>query len=156
MLLKELVEKRRYCFHEKFNTWEESIIASCQPLIEDGAIEDSYIDAIIKNVNKFGPYIVFAPNIAMPHAQEGATGVKASAISFMKVEQPVEFEKGNSEKDARLFFVLASVDPEIHLQNINKLATLLFNDDLVEELLNAKSEEDLIAIDEKYSSIVSE
>lgn len=151
MLIKELVEKNRICFHQSFDNWEDAIAASCQPLLADNSIEEVYITAIIECVKKYGAYIVLAPNIAMPHSQEGAEGVNDTAISFMKVEEPVHFEEENPEKDARLFFVLASIDHDVHLQNMEKLAMLLLNDDLVEELLMAKSVEDLMAIDEKYS-----
>lgn len=151
MLIKELVEKNRVCFHKGFNTWEEAIVASCQPLIDDNSIETEYIDAIIECVNKYGPYIVIAPNIAMPHSQEGAKGVNDTAISFMRLEEPVHFEEGNPEKDARLFFVFASENHDIHLKNMEKLATLLMNDELVSELLEAKDANDLLKIDEKYS-----
>lgn len=74
MFLKELAEKNRVCFHQKFSTWEEAVAASCQPLLEDGSIEKEYVESVIACVKKYGPYIVFAPKIAMPHSQEGASG----------------------------------------------------------------------------------
>lgn len=151
MFIKELVEKNRICFHEKFDTWEEAIAASCQPLIDDKSIEKTYVDAVISCIKKYGPYIVLAPNIAMPHSQEGAVGVNDTAVSFMKVDYPVHFEEGNPEKDARLFFVLASADHTVHLQNMEKLALLLLNEELVNELLDAKSVDDLLKIDHQYS-----
>ena len=83
MLLRELVEKKRVCFHKGFDTWEEAVAASCQPLLDDGSIEQAYIDAVIGCVKKYGPYIVFAPNIAMPHSQEGAVGVNDTAVSYI-------------------------------------------------------------------------
>jgi len=151
MLLKELVEQKRVCFHQSFHTWESAVIASCQPLIEDGSIEYDYIDAIIECVNKYGPYIVLAPEIAMPHSQEGAKGVNDTAISFMKVEEPVHFEKDNPIKDARLFFVLASKNHDIHLDNMKKLAELLLDEEIVNDLLGVKDEEGLLELDKKYS-----
>jgi len=146
MFLKELVDKKRVCFHESFATWEDAIRASCQPLLDDHTIEENYVQEIIDCVYKYGPYIVLAPNIAMPHSQEDVVGVNATAISFMKVEQPVSFEEGNPEKDARLFFTLASKDHNIHLENMSKLATLLSSDEIIDALLAAKNEEDLLAI----------
>ncbi len=153
MLIKEIVEKNRVCFHQKFDTWEEAITASCQPLIKDKTIEQEYINSIIECVKKYGPYIVLIPDVAMPHSQEGAAGVNDTAISFMKVEEPVHFEEGNPEKDARIFFVLASVNHNIHLQNMEKLATLLMNEEIVAELLQAQNTEELLAIDSKYSDL---
>lgn len=48
---------------------------SCEVLEADGTIEENYKEDIIACVEKYGPYIVIAPNIAMPHSQEGAKGV---------------------------------------------------------------------------------
>lgn len=153
MLLKELADQNRVCFHQKFDTWEEAVAASCQPLLADGSIEQAYVDSVIACVKKYGPYIVFAPNIAMPHSQEGAVGVNDTAVSFMKVEEPVHFEEGNPEKDARLFFVLASKDHTMHMQNMEKLANMLLTADIMDALLEVKSVEYLLALDEKYSGL---
>ena len=152
MLLKELVENNRVSFHKSFPTWEEAIIASCQPLLRDGTIEGAYVESIIESVNKFGPYIVFAPDIAMPHSQKGGVGVNGTAISFMKVEQPVQFLADDREKDARLFFAVCATEEELHLQNMELLANLLMtSQEIINELLEAKNREDLLAIDAKYS-----
>ena len=149
MFLKELVEKKRVCFHKRFDNWEDAIQASCEPLLAEHVIEQTYVDSVIGCVKKYGPYIVFAPNIAMPHSQEGAVGVHETAISFMKVEEAVHFVKDNPDKDAKLFFVLASVDHTKHMENMEKLATMLLQPGIIDALLDAKSEEDLLALDEK-------
>lgn len=149
-MLREFVEKKHYSFHSSFTNWDEAISASCQPLIDDGTIEPVYVEAIIDCVHKYGPYIVIAPNIAMPHSTEGAEGVNGTAICFMKVEQAVQFDLEDREKDARLFFTLASCNHEQHLENMMKLSEMLMNDDLVEELLQVTSAKDLLALQEKY------
>ncbi len=150
-MLKSFVELKRTCYHQQFDTWQESIIASCQPLIDDGTIDSRYIDAIIACVHKFGPYIVLAPNIAMPHSTEGCEGVFGNAISFMKVEEPVVFQEGNPDKNATLFFVLASVNHDEHMKNMMQLATVLTNPQLVDDLLTVKNDEDLLKVAEKWS-----
>ncbi|HCT91114.1 MAG TPA: PTS sugar transporter subunit IIA [Lachnospiraceae bacterium] len=147
MFLKELADKKRICFHQSFATWEEAVTASCAPLLAEGVIEQAYIDSVIGCVKKYGPYIVFAPNIAMPHSQEGAVGVHETAVSFMKVEEPVHFEDGNPDKDARLFFVLASTDHKKHMENMEKLAGMLLKPGMVDELLKVTNEEELLALD---------
>ncbi len=153
MLLRELVEKKRVCFHEEIDNWEDAIRESCVPLLTEGAIETVYVDKMIASVKEFGPYIVFAPNIAMPHSQQGAEGVNETAISFMKVEKPVSFEEGNPEKDARLFFVLASQNNEQHMANMEKLAMLLMTENFTEKMLAVKSVEDILRLDEELSAM---
>ncbi|GAB6168277.1 PTS sugar transporter subunit IIA [Clostridium carnis] len=140
-MLKELIDKKRYSFHKEFNNWEDAVGAACKPLIEEGVIEKSYVDSIIANVKKFGPYIVIAPNICIPHAQEGV-GVNETAICFMKTDKPVHFSE-DPEQDARLFFVLASTDNDKHMQNLVGMCELVEDQDVVSKLLEAKSVEDL-------------
>jgi len=152
MLMKELVDLKRVSFKEGFPTWQEAIKASCETLLADQSIDQTYVDSIIECGNKYGPYIVLAPDIALPHAQENAGGVIENAIALMKTEQPVHFEPGNTERDARLFFVLASRDHNVHVENMQKLALTPLNQDFVKDLLKVTSVEDLLQLDEKYSN----
>ncbi|MDR1915196.1 MAG: PTS sugar transporter subunit IIA [Synergistaceae bacterium] len=151
MLLKEIVEKRHFNFVDRIDSWEESIRIACKPLEADGTVEPVYAEEIIKCVKKHGPYIVLIPNFAMPHSCEGAIGAKDTAISFMKVTRPVSFDPGDPEKDATVFFTLASVNSDIHLKNMRKLFTMLTNEELCAELLGVTGPEDLLRLDEKYS-----
>ena len=144
-MFKELVEKNRYSFHEGFDTWQEAVRAACQPLLADGTIEPEYPEAIIAKVEELGPYIVIAPDICIPHAQEGV-GVNDTAVCFMKTERPVSFSD-DGEHDARLFFVLASTNNAIHLQNLSEMAETLSDEDFVARLLQAKSPEDLVKLE---------
>ena len=151
MILKDLVEKKLTCYEESFDDWKSAIRANAVPLKNEGYIEDEYVDAVIACVEKFGPYIVIAPNIAMPHSTENAPGVNKTGIGFMRVKEPVHFEEGNPEKDARLFFMLASSNGEEHMNNMMQLADALSNDDLIADLLEVTNDEELLAVAEKYS-----
>lgn len=149
-MLKEFVENKHTVFHQRFDSWQEAIQAGCEPLLNDNTITQDYVDAVIKCVKDYGPYIIIAPMIALPHSTEGAKGVNDTKISFMKVEEPVHFQDDNPEYDARLFFTLASIDNDQHMKNIMNLSEMLMNESIVEELLDATSDEDLIRIHEKY------
>lgn len=150
MLLNELVEKKLTCYEEGFDDWKEAIRGNAKPLIAEGYIENEYVDAVIACVEKYGPYIVIAPNIAMPHSTEGAPGVLKTGIGFMKTEKPVHFDPDDPEKDARLFFMLASNDSDTHLNNMMQLAEMLSDDNLVADLLTVRNDEDLLKVAAKY------
>jgi PTS system ascorbate-specific IIA component len=140
-MFKELIEKQRIVFAEGFDRWEDAVRAAAEPLLRDGSIEESYIEAMIKCINTFGPYIVIAPDVAMPHAQ-GVNGVKETAISFMKVDRPVSFGDGR-EYDARLIFVLASVDNDSHLGMLQALVAAISDDQVLTQLPNTTCIADL-------------
>jgi len=149
-MLSEFVEKGHYKFAGEAADWREAIRMSCESLEADGTVEGNYKEDIIACVEKYGPYIVIMPDVAIPHSQENAKGVHKTAISFMKLEKSVSFDPGDPQKDARLFFTLASCNPDQHLQNMARLSELLMNEEAVQELLEANGIEDLIRIQETY------
>jgi ascorbate PTS system EIIA or EIIAB component len=150
MLLKDIIKKEHYLFLDKVDTWEEAIRMSCKPLEKDGTVDPSYAELIIECVQKYGPYIVLFPNYAIPHSTENAKGVHDTAIGFMKLEQPISFEPGNPEKDASVFFTLASINKDQHVENMEQLFDMLTNEELLEALLTVKTVEGLSELAEKY------
>ena len=146
-MFKEFVAKKRYSFHKGFDDWRDAVRAACQPLVDEGVADELYPKEIIKKVEELGPYIVIAPNIAIPHAQEGL-GVHDTAMCLMLTEEPVHFDPNDPEKDARIFVVLASVDNNVHLQNLSALSDSLSDEDLVAKLLEAKTPEDLLKLED--------
>ncbi|MBQ1379718.1 MAG: PTS sugar transporter subunit IIA [Erysipelotrichaceae bacterium] len=151
MLLKDIVEANHYSFVDSFDSWQDSIYGAAQPMVADGTLDNQYLDKIIENVNTYGPYFIIMPNVAMPHSTLGGTGVYKTAIGFCKVKEPVVFDPNDETKNARLFFTLAAVDNEQHLQNMVQLSEMLVKEGIVEDLLAAETKEDLLDIDKKYS-----
>lgn len=131
----------RFC-EETPENWEEAVILSCQTLLEKGMITQQYIDEIVECVQKYGPYIVIVPGVAMPHSSEDSQGVLGTAISFTKMKQDVSFEEGNAEKNARLFFTLAAKNSEEHVENISRLSEMLMTDGLIEALMTVETIEE--------------
>ena len=146
-MFKEFVEKKHYSFHEGFDDWRDAVRAACAPLLSDGTIEKEYPEIIIEKVEELGPYIVIAPNICIPHAERGR-GVNDTAMCFMKTEKPVSFDPNDPDKDARIFVVLAATDDEVHLNNLMALSETLSDEDIVAKVLEAKTPEDLLKIEE--------
>lgn len=151
MLLKDIVDANHFEFVDSFDNWVDAIHGCAKPMLNDGTIDEGYLEEIIANVNQYGPYFVIMPDVAMPHSTLGGGHVHNTCIGFCKVEKPVKFDENDDTKDARLFFTLAAVDSEKHLQNMSQLSEMLLKDGIVEDLLNAKTKEDLLAIDKKYS-----
>ena len=144
-MFKTFVDKKRFSFHEGFDDWRDAVTAAVQPLVDEGVAEPIYAKEIIKKVEELGPYIVIAPDICIPHAQEGL-GVHETAMCFMKTEKPVRFSD-DGEHDARIFVVFASVNNADHLKNLSEVSETLSDEDLVAKLLKVKTPEDLLKLD---------
>lgn len=147
MLLKEIVEKEYFAFHEGPLEWQDAIREACRPLEVQGVIESVYAEEIIACVEKHGPYIVLIPGVAMPHSTENAKGCNGTGIGFMRTDTPVSFDANDPEKDASIFFTLCSTNQEEHFANMQRLYAILTDEAVVEELKQATSADDLLRID---------
>lgn len=150
MLLREIIEKKHYNFIESAKDWEDSIRHCCKPLEADGTIGDGYAQEIIDCIKKHGPYIVIMPGFALPHSMENSTSAHGTDISFMKTEKPVSFDDNDPDKSATVFFTLASVNSEQHLENMRQLFKMLTNEELCADLQDVRSAEDLLKLADKY------
>lgn len=149
MLLRQLYEQRHYNLVDGPLEWREALREGIRPLVADECVSPEYGDCLIANVERHGPYIVLVPGLAMPHAMEGAVGTNRSAISFMRVREPVHFgDPTDEETSARVFFTLSDVDPESHLRNMRRLAAVMSNEDAVARLRDIEDPEELLKIDE--------
>ncbi len=150
-MLRELIAKNRVDFADSFDTWQDAVRGCCQTLIADGSITEEYPEAIIENIQKYGPYVVITDDLAIPHTKANARGVNTSAINFTKVRRPVEFEPGNPEKNARLIFTLAACNMDEHYENMEKLGAMLLNGDLLRDLAEVGNLEELAALADRYN-----
>ena len=127
-------------------TWQEAVALAVQPLIESGAASSEYYDAIIASTEKYGPYYVLMPGMAMPHAEAGK-GVFKDAFALITLTKPVAFSDG---KDASVFLTLAATDPAIHTTvAIPQIIALFELDNAIERLLACQTPEEVLAMVEE-------
>lgn len=131
-------------FVDSVDTWEEAVALSAQPLLEGGQIKQSYIDGMIESVKEYGPYIVIAPNIALPHARPELGSVKIG-YSIMKIKQPVSFTE-DGKNDASLFIALSCVDSERHIQMLQDIVMILSDSEKHDALFAANTKDEILAL----------
>lgn len=109
-LKQSLIENQSIKLGESAQTWQEAIAVAAAPLIASGAVERDYPTAIIASTEKFGPYYILMPGMAMPHARP-EDGVKRDAFSLVVLKNPVVFSDG---KEVSVFITLAATSSDIH------------------------------------------
>jgi len=138
-MLKDLLIKGTVATNVEVDNWEDAVRYGGGLLKKGGVIEDEYVEAMIDTVKDLGPYIVIAPNIAMPHASS-KSGVNKVGISLITLKNPVEF--GHSQNDpVKIVVCLAAVDHTSHLKALQDLVDYLNDNDFVEFLKNENSAE---------------
>lgn len=131
-------------FVDGAENWEDAIRISAAPLLDNGKIKESYVEGMINSVKEFGPYIVIAPNLAMPHARPEAGAVEIGyCITLMK--EPVAFaEDGTS--DAKVFITLACVSDTTHLEMMQQIVLILSEQEKFDALFNAETKQEIMDI----------
>ncbi|EKO4250876.1 TPA: PTS sugar transporter subunit IIA [Vibrio parahaemolyticus] len=147
-MLRELITSDVIRIHSDATDWTDAISKSCEALIENGAIEPSYVEAIYRSHEELGPYYVVGPGMAMPHARP-EDGVNRLSLAITVIQNGVNF---NSEENdpVKMLVTLAATDSNSHVDAISKLAELFMNEEHVEAICNAQSKEDVLAIIDKY------
>ncbi|EHZ2645337.1 PTS sugar transporter subunit IIA [Vibrio parahaemolyticus] len=147
-MLRELITSDVIRIHSDATDWKDAISKSCEALIENGAIEPSYAEAIYRSHEELGPYYVVGPGMAMPHARP-EDGVNRLSLAITVIQNGVNF---NSEENdpVKMLATLAATDSNSHVDAISKLAELFMNEEHVEAICNAQSKEDVLAIIDKY------
>lgn len=144
MLLQDILDKDLVDIRlNPAEDWQDALRQSGVKLLQHNYIRTGYLDEIIDNVIKNGPYIVIVPGVAMPHALAESENVLGTAISFTKFPKPVVFDQKNPDSQAQLFFTLAARDSQQHLKNISELSDILMGDGMIDQLLSVNSIEDL-------------
>ncbi|MCH0465353.1 PTS sugar transporter subunit IIA, partial [Enterococcus faecium] len=139
-MLKDILTDSNIMIKEKATTWEESIELAARPLVKENIVEERYVEAMIRAVNDYGPYIVIGKHMALAHARP-EDGVNKLGVSVATIEQPIDF--GNPEMDpVKIIFCLAAVDSYSHLNIMKELIELINNEEKLDRLIECTNIED--------------
>ena len=123
--------------------WRQGIRIAGQSLIDSGSIEQRYLDAIISQLQYYGPYMFLTDRVILAHAKP-EDGVNALDISFVVCKEPVIFSE---ERKASIIIMLAAEDQEKHLKMLQDILELVSNANTIGALLKCSSpEEALLAV----------
>lgn len=124
--------------------WRAAIRLAGDGLTASGATTAEYTDEMIAAVEKFGPYIVIAPGIALAHSRT-SPAVLRTGLSWVGLDEPVAF--GHEVNDpVSLVIGLAATDHDGHLEVMAELAGVLSDDDKVAALVAATTPDDVRAL----------
>ena len=128
--------------------WKEAVRKSGEPLVQNGYIEEKYIDAMVKSIEEYGAYVVVSKGFAMPHAKVEEGSIRLG-MHLLRLKNPVPF--GIDELDPVEFVCCLSViDHKSYLKAFFNLVNMLRDDRYRKLLHEAESPEKVAKIIEKY------
>lgn len=114
---------------------EEAITLAGRLLVDAERVTPAYVEAMLEAFRTLGPYVVLAPNIAMPHARP-EHGALREGVAVLRLAEPVAF--GHPDNDpVRVVLPLAGTDPVAHIEVLRRLARVLMDPDARTTLLES-------------------
>ena len=124
--------------------WKEAIILSAKPLLDDGYIGEEYLDAIFANIEKYGPYIDFGLEVAVPHARP-EFGVKKTGVSLLRLKEKVNLQDSD-DHPIKLIITFCSVDDTSHIEILKEISSIFGDNERLEKIKGADSSEEILEI----------
>ncbi len=131
--LMDVIKSNRVQYLNHVNSWEEAIEIASKPILQEKIIDYNYINAMISNVKKYGPYIVIANKVAFAHAKP-EDGVKSVGASILCLDNEINM-LGSIVK---VIFVLAPVNKISHLGVVKDVMEFFMEESNVDTLLRLK------------------
>lgn len=130
--------------------WRDAIKKSAQKLLDEGYIENRYIDAMIENIEENGPYVVISPGFALPHYGVGY-GSKNVGMNLIRLKKPIMFGDDEDDKqEVKFICCLSVIDHETHLKAFLNLVNMLGQDRFKRAIEDAKTSHEMAEIIRRY------
>jgi PTS system ascorbate-specific IIA component len=110
-------------------------------LVRSGRAKASYVESMLEAVERFGPYIVIAPGIALAHGKPSEDVIE-TGLSLLVLKQAIEFQHLQNDP-VQLVFGLAATDHESHIETMAELAEVLSDQERVNSLLTSSDSEQI-------------
>ncbi|NCC88101.1 MAG: PTS sugar transporter subunit IIA [Clostridia bacterium] len=136
----EMLKEENVQIVQKVTDWVDAIHVALTPLVEQGYCEARYIDGIIRNTKKYGPYYVLCENLALLHASS-SDGVIKKQIAVTVLKEPVKFKPDGL--DVRILVTLAAEDSESHMNAMRAISNIFINKSSIQKVLDATSTKEI-------------
>lgn len=128
------------------NSKEEVFKALHNELYKNGNVKESFYEGLVKREEVFPTGLLLgAHNVAIPHTD--AEHVNDSCIAVATLENPVVFQcMDDQEKslEVKVVFMLAMAEAHGHIEMLQKLIGLIQNESFLENILEAKDQDEII------------
>ena len=133
--LSDFLHGENILLNQEAKTWEEAVEIAGNILVKNKITKAEYVNSMIENINKFGPYVVINDNLAIPHSQSDESVIR-TGMGLVTLKKPIFFPNDNK---VQIILAFSSLDNKEHISALADLTELVTNYNLIENLLKAKS-----------------
>jgi PTS system ascorbate-specific IIA component len=142
LTMKDMLKRENVQIVESCGDWKDAVRIAVQPLVDGGYVKPEYIDGIIENAEKLGPYFVLVPDLALLHARP-EQGVIKKQLAITVLRHGVEFKKG---EPCRVLVTLAAEDSDSHIDVMKILANMFADPAIIKAAATAETPDDIFKL----------
>lgn len=120
--------------------WQAAIHYASNPLLIQKRIEVQYIEAIIQQTRKLGPYMFINKQVVLAHAKP-EEGVHELGFAMSIFNKEILFPK---QRSANIIIVLAAEDQVKHLKILSDIMILFKDNDTVNEIMTKQTKHEIL------------
>lgn len=135
-MILDMLKQENVQIVDHVDDWKEAITVSLQSLEEQGYVTSEYGKSIIQITEDMGPYYVLTEDVALIHGRP-ESGVLEKQLAVTVLRNPIKFSEDGYP--VRLLVALAATDSESHLSVMQTLAELFMSEGAINDLVNARS-----------------
>lgn len=139
-----MINKELICIDNDTHNWREAGNIVGNLLLKNQYVTETYLKKIIDYVEEFGPYIVFAPGIALFHARP-EDGVLKQGVALTVFKEGINFCAGVNDP-VYLVFALAPESNNSHIELLKDLSILLSDSSIKEQILHSTDADNIANI----------
>ncbi|WP_010531729.1 PTS sugar transporter subunit IIA [Lentibacillus jeotgali] len=137
-MAKDILTKANIHLNQSLNSKEEAVRYTGKILADNGYVQEAYIDKMLEREEVTSTFM--GNYVAIPHGTEDARDlVQETGLSVVTVPDGVDFD-GNTVK---VLIGIAGKENE-HLDVLSKIAIVCAEEENIQKIVDATSEEDII------------
>jgi PTS system mannitol-specific IIA component len=141
MMTKQILTKENIKLNVSLTGMEEVIRYTGRILVDNGYVEEAYIDEMLIREKLTSTYI--GNQVAIPHGTEDSKdSVKQTGISLITIPEGVDFGNGNI---AKVIIGIAGKGDE-HLEILSNIAIVCSEEENVEKIAQASTKEEILSL----------
>ncbi len=150
-----LLENRSIRLQAEATTWQEAVKIGVDLLVAADVVEPRYYQAILEGVERFGPYFVIAPGLAMPHGRP-EEGVKKTGFALVTLKTPLPFNHEDNDP-VDLLITLAAEDATAHQEvGIMQIVNLFEDEANFDRLRACRTEQEVLDLIDRATLAATE
>ncbi len=127
--------------HESMG-WAQALRLSCQPLVDSGSVDPSYVEAILADQTNRGLAMFLADSLVLAHSGT-QFGVHRLDVALTVFAQPVVFP---NDRQARIIIALAAEDQTKHIRVLNDILTVFSKQKAIQSIARGETRDEVLAL----------